>query len=300
MNQKPYLTQTLWSGNGRRDALLCLGIFLQHTVGPSDSDRTADTMPWTSPYADSVTDFLGVPLHRLTLEQLLECFDSALDSQGPLHFAYLNVAVSNQAAQDPDLLRALRRADLVYVDGFGIRLGLWLLGKSCPPRTTAGDFAVKVAELCARKGKSIGLLGGTPGAALRLGEEWTRRFPDLRIDLVCDGYEELTNETLWRRRLEANPPDLLLVGLGVPKQEEWIEKCRNDFGVTLYWSVGALFEYDVGSLKRSPAWMRACGLEWFYRLWTEPGRLWKRYLIGNPRFLLRCLSSRLRGREETC
>lgn len=256
-------------------------------------------MPWESPHPTAKFDFLGVPLQRLSPDQLVESFESALESEGPLHFSYLNAAVSNLAAEDPNLGRILRKADLVYVDGFGVRLGCWILGISCPPRSTAADFWPRIMEICCRKRKSVGLLGGTPGAAQTLRTGLLKRFPDLRIPFVCDGYEEFEEEKNWRSHLANDPPDLLLVGLGVPKQEEWIEKCRNQFGVRLYWSVGALFEYDVGALKRAPTWMRTIGLEWVHRLWAEPGRLWKRYLIGNPRFLLRCLSSRLRGRGGT-
>jgi N-acetylglucosaminyldiphosphoundecaprenol N-acetyl-beta-D-mannosaminyltransferase len=243
---------------------------------------------------------LGVSIHRLTREQLLACFESALESEGPLHFGYMNVAVSNSAADDPRTASLLNRADTVYVDGAGIRLGCRILGADCPPRNTAADFAPLVLDLCARSGKSVGFLGGSPGAAERLRRGTLGRIPQLRVTFVRDGSENLRDEPVWESELTENPPDLLLVGLGVPRQEEWIEKSRTKYRIGLYWSVGALFEYDGGELSRCPAWMGRTGFEWLYRLITEPRRLWKRYLIGNPRFLLRCLCSRLRGPGVTC
>jgi exopolysaccharide biosynthesis WecB/TagA/CpsF family protein len=253
-------------------------------------------MPWQSPFPETRLDLLGVSIHRLTREQLLACFASALDSPGPAHFGYLNVAVSNQAADDPMIRTLLNQASLVYVDGAGVVLGCRLLGARCPSRNTGADFLPEVLRLCAAKGKTVGLLGGHPGSAGKIREIYSSQIPGLQITFVCDGFEGFEQEEFWASQLEAHPPDLLLVGLGVPKQEQWIRRYADRFPVRLYWSVGALFEYDGGALRRCPDWMGRAGLEWLYRLGMEPKRLWKRYLIGNPRFLLRCLCSRWRGR----
>lgn len=257
----------------------------------SDSPSTG----WKNPFPETGLEMLGVSVHRLTLEQLLACFKSALDSEEPLHFGYMNVAVSNAAADDRRTAYLLNQANILYVDGAGIRLGCRLLGVDCPPRNTAADFAPLVLDLSAKMGKTVGFLGGSPGAAEKFREISLERTPDLRITFVRDGSDDLQNESEWESELRKDAPDLLLVGLGVPRQEEWIEKSRTKYKIGLYWSVGALFEYDGGELNRCPAWMGKTGLEWLFRLTTEPRRLWKRYLIGNPRFLLRCLCSRLRG-----
>ncbi len=253
-------------------------------------------MSWENPFPETIYDLLGVRIFRLTRPQLLECFEKALNAKRSIHFAYLNVAVSNLAEEDSRTAELLARADLVYVDGAGIRLGCWLLGASCPPRNTAADFFTEVMGICARQGKRVGFLGGTPGGAERLAIQLRDKFPNLQIIFVEDGYQGLENEPTWFENLRTNPPDLLLVGLGVPRQEEWIESHRVHLGPCVYWSVGALFEYDVGTLNRCPSWMGRMGMEWLYRLLSEPRRLWKRYLIGNPRFLLRCLCSRWRAR----
>ncbi|MCG3196662.1 MAG: WecB/TagA/CpsF family glycosyltransferase [Candidatus Omnitrophica bacterium] len=253
-------------------------------------------MPWLPPFPASAFDFLGVRIHRLDRAELLSCFERALEEPGQKRFAYLNVAVSNQSADDPRVGELLNRADLVYVDGAGIQLGCKLLGAWCPPRNTGADFLPEVLELCARRGWSVGFLGGSPGAAERVRKIYMDRIPQLVINFVRDGYTGVADWQGCHQELLAARPDLLLVGLGVPLQEEWIETHRTEFPVRLYWSVGALFEYDGGGLSRCPGWMGPLGLEWLYRLLMEPGRLWKRYLVGNPRFLLRCLCSRWLGR----
>jgi len=253
-------------------------------------------MRWNVPYPETEMNLMGVRIHRLTRTELLDCFEKALDQTGPLHFAYLNVAVSNQAADQPEIHQLLSSADLVYVDGAGIQLGCRILGEWCPARNTAADFLPQVMEICARRKKTVGFLGGTPGGAAHLREQMVAAFPGLQITFCKDGYEDLGQEGAWIGPLQLAPPDLLLVGLGVPAQEKWIDAHRDSPGIRLYWSVGALFEYHGGSLSRCPDWMGRSGLEWLYRLWIEPRRLWKRYLIGNPRFLLRCLCSRWLGR----
>jgi len=187
----------------------------------------------------------------------------------------------------------------VYIDGAGIGWGLRILGRPPTPRHTGADFFPEVLRICSEQDCSIGLLGGWPGSAEKIAEIYRSKFPDLKVVFVADGFEEL-NKTDWvEESLAGNPPDLLIVGMGVPKQEYWVRDHYRRFPIKVYWSAGALFEYDSGGLRRCPAWMGRAGLEWLFRLYCEPGRLWKRYLIGNPLFLLRCLSSRLRGREGT-
>jgi len=254
---------------------------------------------WTLPFPETVGELMGVRFHRVNRAQLLECFATGLEEGNRLHFTYLNVDVSNQAARNSALLAWLNEADLVYVDGAGIRLGCSLTGKWCPPRNTGADFLPEVMALCAARKKKVGLLGGTPGAAAGLASYYREKIPELEITPICDGFEELANEGEWLPRLVEDPPDLLLVGLGVPLQQKWVAKHRDLVEVKVFWTVGALFEYDSGKVSRCPEWMGKVGLEWLFRLWTEPRRLWRRYLVGNPRFLLRCLCSRWQARGGT-
>ncbi|MCA9425113.1 MAG: WecB/TagA/CpsF family glycosyltransferase [Candidatus Omnitrophica bacterium] len=242
---------------------------------------------------------LGLSFYRLSRPQLLSCFEEALRNGKQSRFAYLNIAVVNQAFHNRQLSTLLNETELVYIDGAGISWGLRVLGKEPTPRHTGADFFPDVMRLCAEGGWRVGFLGGHPGSAEKIAEIYRDRFPNLEVTFIRDGFTEAKDEARVEEDLTKDPPDLLLVGMGVPHQEYWIRDHYKKFEIGVYWSVGALFEYDGGSLRRCPAWMGRAGLEWLYRLYCEPGRLWKRYLIGNPLFLLRCLSSRLRGREGT-
>lgn len=255
---------------------------------------------WTPPGIPVRDSVLGIHFHRLTRWELLESFRSAMRDGDRVRFSYLNIAVANLAHNNRQLSNLLNESELTYIDGAGIGWGLRLVGKAPEPRHTGADFLPEVLRICAEEKRTVGMLGGWPGSARRLAEVYRERIPGLEIVFVRDGFRDLEDEAGWRRELQENPPNLLMVGMGVPRQEFWIRDHFREFPINLYWSVGALFEYDSGGLPRCPEWMGRAGLEWLYRLYCEPGRLWKRYLIGNPLFLLRCLCSRWRGRGGTC
>ena len=90
-------------------------------------------------------------------------------------------------------------------------------------------------------------------------------------------------------------PDILLVGLGTPVQEQWIDRNQSKLAAPVVWAVGAVMDFIAGAVPRAPRWMREHGLEWLFRLWLEPGRMWKRYILGNPLFILRVFKEWLAG-----
>jgi len=258
------------------------------------SDNPSPSQFPSFPDADRRRDsILGLSFYRLTRRELLDCFEAALRTGDRCRFEYLNIAVVNRAYKDRQLSTLLNESEFVYIDGAGIGWGLRILGKEPTPRHTGADFLPDVMEICAKRGWKVGFLGGHPGSARRSAEVYRKRFPALNVTFVRDGFTEVRDEEKVEKALLEDPPDLLLVGMGVPRQEYWIRDHYRKFDIRLYWSVGALFEYDGGGPRRCPAWMGRAGLEWLYRLYCEPGRLWKRYLIGNPLFVWRVLTWRL-------
>jgi N-acetylglucosaminyldiphosphoundecaprenol N-acetyl-beta-D-mannosaminyltransferase len=187
----------------------------------------------------------------------------------------------------------MERADLVYCDGTGVRLGAWLAGENIPARMTGADWIDDLCALAVRDGLSLFFLGGAPGAASDAADVLQRRHPGLRIVGSASGYnvEAEVVESINRRR-----PDILLVGMGTPTQEKWIDAHRGALDVPVVWAVGALFDFVSGRIPRGPRWMTEHGMEWICRLVAEPRKLWRRYLIGNPYFFYRVVQSRLRNR----
>jgi N-acetylglucosaminyldiphosphoundecaprenol N-acetyl-beta-D-mannosaminyltransferase len=208
--------------------------------------------------------------------------------------AYVNAHVINQSFDIPEVRKALMASHLVYCDGYGVRLAAKAIGMPVPHRMTGADWIWGVASLCEAAGKSLYLLGSNPGASAEAAAELARWYPSLRITGTHHGYFELGSPHDERviEHINENKPDILLVGMGTPQQEVWVERHFDEVDATVVWTVGALFEYVSGRIRRAPHWMSDNGLEWIFRLAVEPRRMWRRYLLGNPVFLHRVLEER--------
>ena len=201
---------------------------------------------------------------------------------------YVNAHVVNQSRAQPELAAALRTADLVYCDGYGVRLAARTLDLPVPHRMTGADWVWGLAALCEAEDKSLYLLGADPTLARAAADRLRRWYPSLRIAGSHHGYAELGSPQNERVIEDINTadPDILLVGMGTPKQELFIDRYAHRLGADVLWTVGALFDYIAGRVPRAPHWLADNGLEWIFRLAIEPHRMWRRYLLGNPAFLL--------------
>ena len=208
------------------------------------------------------------------------------------HVSYVNAHVLNQANGDPELRSALKGSDLVYCDGYGVRLATRLIGLPVPHRMTGADWIWGAASLCQERGLSLYLLGSDPGSAADAGAALRRWYPRLDIRGTHHGYFELGSPHSERvlEDIAEKQPDILLVGMGTPKQELWVQHYADAIDAGVFWTVGALFDYVSGRIPRAPGWLADNGLEWIFRLGVEPQRMWRRYLLGNPAFLSRVMS----------
>jgi len=208
---------------------------------------------------------------------------------------YANVHVLNVAYHNPELRRILNGADLVYCDGAGVKLGAHILGKDLPERMTGADWIYDLCQSCQKTGITLYLLGGEPGVAEEAARVLTTRYPGLNVVGTHHGHYDHDgpeNDAVIAE-INALHPDILLVGFGTPLQEKWIDRHFERLQVPVVWAVGALVDFVTGKKPRAPRWMLDHGLEWLYRLWMEPGRLWKRYVVGNPLFIWRVFMQRL-------
>lgn len=233
--------------------------------------------------------FLGVRIDLLSLAQLLDAVLWSVQQRRPVTVLYVNAHCMNVADADPSYRAILNRANVVYCDGTGVKLGARLLGIRIPARMTGADWIHDLAKLAAREHLSLFLLGGEPGSAEEAAARLVAEQPELRIVGTAPGFD-VGSTTV--ERIRGARPDILLVGMGTPTQERWIEENREALDVPVVWAVGALFDFVSGRIPRGPAWMTDHGLEWLCRLAAEPEKLWRRYAFGNPRFLLRVLRAR--------
>lgn len=246
-------------------------------------------------------DFLGAPLHPVATRELVEIFagwvherrkakaaDPA-DAPPPLLVTYLNAHCSNLSARDAAYRGTLRRFHVVYADGKGVVWGALALARPVPERVNAGDFIIDFCRRCARENIRLYLLGCKAGVAEKAAAHWTERAPGLQIAGCRDGYFGEEEEEAVADAVNRSGADIVIAGMSAPRQERWAARNAERLDVAAVWCVGALFEYFSDERKRAPVWMRRAGFEWLFRLIQEPGRLWKRYLVGNAVFALRVL-----------
>lgn len=218
--------------------------------------------------------------------------------QRPRRVMYVNAHVVNQSRTEPELRGALRAADLVYCDGYGVRMAARVLDTPVPHRMTGADWIWGLAALCERQGRSLYLLGSEPPHAAEAAKRLARLYPELEITGAHHGYFDLDSPHNSRviEDINARRPDIVLVGMGTPKQELWIDRNAHLLDADVVWSVGALLDYVAGHVPRAPRWLADNGLEWIFRLAIEPQRMWRRYLLGNPAFLSRVFAEARRRR----
>ncbi len=210
----------------------------------------------------------------------------AMSTGGHVKLAFCNANLVNVAAGNAALQRSLATF-LVLADGIGVDLGSWLLyGKPFPANLNGTDFFPSLfAEV--RRPLRIALLGGRPGVANRAVARLTQRYPEHHFSVVSHGYFTAEEEPLLLDGLKADRPDLLLVAMGNPIQERFIADKLGPQHCSVAAGVGALFDFFADEVQRAPELVRKLRLEWMFRLWLEPRRLWRRYVLGNPAFLLR-------------
>ncbi len=259
-------------------------------IKPADVKRNSQRS--SAPF-DTVS-VLGVPVARLSVDDLIRFIvGRASDDSGPTLVCYLNAHTANLAYGDPAFLELLCRAQIVYADGMAVVREAERLGRPLPERVNAGDFLPRFLWTAEEAGLRLGFVGSEQDVVRRCAETVENDIQGLKLEVVHHGHFErggAEEEDLLTEIRECGI-DVLLVGMGSPRQEEWAETVLRKGGVKVVWCVGALFEY-YSVRRRAPVWMREAGLEWLFRLMLEPRRLAARYLPGNLRFLIRARTSR--------
>jgi N-acetylglucosaminyldiphosphoundecaprenol N-acetyl-beta-D-mannosaminyltransferase len=238
------------------------------------------------------SNVLGLPLH-LSADYsawLLQC----LAQRQGVHVVTLNAEMAMQAEADPALATVIRNADLVVPDGAGVVLYLRWRGKPiqrCPGIELAETLLTQLPHLSDRPSSfpdpSVFFFGGAPGVTDTAAQVWRERVPQLAIAGTQHGYLSEADQQGLLQTLEALQPSVILVGLGVPRQEFWIAQHRQICPHSIWIGVGGSFDIWAGTKERAPEWLRNNHLEWSYRLYKEPWR-WRR-MLALPQFAWRAL-----------
>ena len=202
-----------------------------------------------------------------------------------------NVHMVMESYDAPNFHKIVNAADLVTPDGVPLVWMLRRLGFPNQERVAGPDLALKICEAASRKGIPVGFYGGTPEVLQSLVTNLKRKYPALKITYAYSPpFRPLTPEEDAQvvEEITGSGTRILFVGLGCPKQERWMAAHKGRVQAVMI-GVGAAFDFHAGRLPQAPAWMRRAGLEWLFRLLTEPRRLWRRYARHNPRFVILAL-----------
>jgi N-acetylglucosaminyldiphosphoundecaprenol N-acetyl-beta-D-mannosaminyltransferase len=224
---------------------------------------------------------MGLPINSLNADEAVDTLERLIQSGGTHQVCTMNVDIWLNALADPHLHRIVAGSSLVFPDGMPLVWASGLLGCPLAERVTGVDLVPRLAELSARKGYKIFLLGAKPGVADRASRLLERNYPGVQIVGTFAPDEDnlmRMDHTEILRKIHAVSPDILLVAFGNPKQEKWIWMHRKRLGVPLSMGVGGSFDILVGDNWRAPRWIQRCGLEWAMRFLQEPVRLGPRYL----------------------
>lgn len=239
---------------------------------------------------------LHVPVDVQTFQQAIDQLAAWLQGGAPRFVSTCTVYTLMVAQDDPAAMRALQHADMVTTDGMPL---VWLqkqAGYEDAERVYGPDLFL---ALCARTESLHArhfLLGGSPGVGEKLAQVLQSKYPGIEIA----GFEAPAVSSSGEvdpqlvERLNASGAQVVWVGLGSPKQDLWMDVYRAHLRAPLLVGVGAAFDFLTGTKKQAPRWMMRAGLEWLFRLVSEPRRLWKRYLVYNTRFVCAILIDRIR------
>jgi N-acetylglucosaminyldiphosphoundecaprenol N-acetyl-beta-D-mannosaminyltransferase len=232
---------------------------------------------------------LGVPLALTDYEHTLDWIDAAV---GRGHRGYVCVAATHTVMacqEDPELRAAVLGADFTVPDGQPLVWALNALGADLGDRVYGPDLMDRACERAARTGRRFYFYGGrNQGALVELTRTLRLRYPGLKVvGGHAPPFRPLTpgEEDAVVADINRAAPDVVWVGIGVPKQEKWMARMRERLHAPVLVGVGAAFDFHAGLIPQAPTWMQRAGLEWAFRLVQEPGRLWRRYLRYNPRFV---------------
>ena len=203
---------------------------------------------------------------------------------------FVNADCLNRAYADNSYRKILNKANRVFADGSGVRLACKIKQLPLPENINGTDMFPALCHVASKqypKALKIYLLGGKSDVAKTMREKMTYQFPMVGFVGHHDGYFEKNDIDKIINEINQSDANLLLVGMGAPYQEKWINQHRQQLDVAVCMGVGGLFDYYSGNIPRAPLWMRNIGCEWMWRLLQEPIRLFKRYIFGNTLFVLR-------------
>jgi N-acetylglucosaminyldiphosphoundecaprenol N-acetyl-beta-D-mannosaminyltransferase len=237
---------------------------------------------------------LDVPISRVNQEEAMEILAGFVRSGEPHMVVTADASAAVIAAGDAEFRSIVNAADLVTPDSTGILWAARRLGRPLPERVSGVDLAERLCELAGRHGWGVFFYGAAPGVAEAAAAQMQARFTGMRIAGTAHGFLNEAEQAGLEEKIRAARPEILLVAMGIPRQEKWIYKRLNTLQVPVAMGVGGSFDVFAGNVNRAPVWMQRRGMEWLYRLAMNPKKISK--VATLPRFVLMVLQ---RGRRDS-
>ena len=234
---------------------------------------------------------LNCEFGSVTLGETVDWARSWIASGQSGYICTVNVAILMMMRSDPNLQRFVDGASLVVADGQPLVWASNLQDESLPERVTGVDLVEALCALADREGFGVYFLGAKREVIETAANRLKERNPGLQIAGIADGYFGADEAPERARAVRESGAKLLFVGMGVPRQEEFLESQWDELGISLAVPVGGSFEVMAGTARRAPVFLQRIGMEWAFRLAQEPRRLWKRYLVTNTQFIFHLLRS---------
>ena len=228
----------------------------------------------------------GIDIDPFTMEQTVSKAGDLVESGSFAHLIGVNADKVLQIRESDEMREIVERCEIVNADGASMLIAAKKLDVAIPERVAGIDLMYRLCELCEQRGFSVYLLGAKEEVVVKTRDVLLGLYPRLNICGVHDGYFSEDEYGTIAELLDTVKPQMVFVGITSPKKERLIEYLR-EYGVKgAYVGVGGSFDVVSGNIARAPKWMQKAKLEWLFRMMQEPGRLLKRYLIGNTRFML--------------
>jgi len=240
-------------------------------------------------------DFLGIPVDTLTMEETVERINDAIQNEHRLNHVVINAGKVVAMQKNTELFQSVVTCDLINADGQSIVWAARFLGLQIPERVAGVDLMHHLVELAAQKNYTCFFFGAKEEVVNKVVEIYGDRYGKSVIAGYRNGYYQQEEELYISERIAESGADLLFVAMPSPHKENFMYRYRELLsGVYFNMGVGGSFDVIAGYAKRAPKWMQNMGMEWFFRFIQEPRRMWKRYLIGNSKFISLIIKEKIR------
>lgn len=237
------------------------------------------------------------PIDALTMKETVQIIDNAIKEGKHVHHAVVNAAKIVKMQEDKELYNSIVNADIINADGMPIVWASRLLGKPLPERVAGIDLMQELIKLAYNRKYKIFFFGAKEEVVKKVVKKYSKEYSPEIIAGYRNGYYSEEEEPLIAKQIAESGANILFVGISSPKKEKFLYKYKHILkNVNFIMGVGGSFDVIAGKIKRAPKWMQKCGLEWVYRLVQEPRRMWRRYLIGNTKFIILVIKEFLKTR----